>query len=371
MELIIAAILGAACGFGIAWLIIRKMPQDKIREINYENLQAEKELFERQQKVFEARKRQNEAELLEIELRRKKSQQECEENILTNNQKIDNMLREVNALQIKKETLGVDITHMTAQREDISKNLEQSKIDAEKTAKTFLNQQMALACEQLDREVEQAALQCQDQISSYNNIYFDTMRECVQCFQEQLEEATQRKNALENELSVLQSAVDAAVAAAKRDEEKRQEQNFYRLVIPESDLHEIAQLRAVEPFLRDREALNKVIWKVYYEKPYTDMIGRVIGSGIKTGIYKITNLENQMCYVGQAADVASRWRQHIKRGLGAEAPTRNKLYPAMSEFGVENFTFELLEECGRDTLDAREDYWQDFYHAKDFGYSIK
>ena len=89
------------------------------------------------------------------------------------------------------------------------------------------------------------------------------------------------------------------------------------------------------------------------------------------GIYKITNLENQMCYVGQAADVASRWRQHIKRGLGAEAPTRNKLYPAMSEFGVENFTFELLEECDRDALDAREDYWQDFYHAKDFGYSIK
>jgi hypothetical protein len=44
--------------------------------------------------------------------------------------------------------------------------------------------------------------------------------------------------------------------------------------------------------LRDKEALNKVIWKVYYEKPYTDMIGRVIGQGVKTGIYKITNIEN-------------------------------------------------------------------------------
>jgi hypothetical protein len=44
--------------------------------------------------------------------------------------------------------------------------------------------------------------------------------------------------------------------------------------------------------LRDKEALNKVIWKVYYEKPYTDMIGRVLGQGVKTGIYKITNMEN-------------------------------------------------------------------------------
>jgi hypothetical protein len=36
-----------------------------------------------------------------------------------------------------------------------------------------------------------------------------------------------------------------------------------------------------------------------------------------------------MCYVGQAANISERWRQHIKRGVGAETATRNKLYPAM------------------------------------------
>jgi hypothetical protein len=29
--------------------------------------------------------------------------------------------------------------------------------------------------------------------------------------------------------------------------------------------------------LRDTAPLNKVIWKVYYEKPYTDLVGRVVG----------------------------------------------------------------------------------------------
>ena len=43
----------------------------------------------------------------------------------------------------------------------------------------------------------------------------------------------------------------------------------------------------------------------------------------------------------------------------------------MLSIGVENFTFEVLEECDRERLDAQEDYWQDFFHAKDFGYSIK
>jgi group I intron endonuclease len=78
-----------------------------------------------------------------------------------------------------------------------------------------------------------------------------------------------------------------------------------------------------------------------------------------------------MCYVGQAANLAERWKQHIKRGLGADPVTKNKLYPAMKAIGVENFSFEVIEECERSKLDEREDYWQDFFKAKEFGYSIK
>ena len=70
-------------------------------------------------------------------------------------------------------------------------------------------------------------------------------------------------------------------------------------------------------------------------------------------------------------NVAERWKQHIKRAIGAEPMTNNKLYPAMKKFGVKNFTFELIEECTQDKLNQREDYWQDFYNAKDYGYSIK
>ena len=101
------------------------------------------------------------------------------------------------------------------------------------------------------------------------------------------------------------------------------------------------------------------------------MISRVVGTGIHTGIYKITHMDSGKCYVGQAANIADRWKQHCKRGVGAEDWTRNKLYPAMYSLGVENFSFEIIEECSRAQLNEREDYWQDFFHAKDFGYSIK
>jgi hypothetical protein len=105
------------------------------------------------------------------------------------------------------------------------------------------------------------------------------------------------KNA-ETKLADLSAKVSAAVEAAKRQEELATAQDFYKLNLSNEDIEEITKLREVAVLLRDSEPLNKVIWKVYYEKPYTDLIGRVVGSGIHTGIYKITNINSQKCYVG-------------------------------------------------------------------------
>ena len=360
LDLIIAGILGLAGGFGLAWLIIRKLPQDKIREINYERLEAERQMLDEQ-------KEKERQAIEEICQKRVEAWHEYDEM----RRECDEMSRRLNLLTTQKDVLAKDVTHLANQRADIANSLEQSRRDAEFTAKTFLQQQMELANEKLDIALEKAAKKYQADEEAYKEHYLQVQEDCVAELATIMDNINHDYKILKTTFDVLKQNVDTAVASAKREEEKRQEKNFYRLVLPESDLYEISQLRAVEPFLRDREALNKVIWKVYYEKPYTDMIGRVIGQGIKTGIYKITNIENQMCYVGQAVNVADRWKQHIKRGLGAESPTRNKLYPAMTQFGVENFTFELLEECTKDKLDEREDYWQEFFHAKDFGYSIK
>lgn len=102
----------------------------------------------------------------------------------------------------------------------------------------------------------------------------------------------------ESRLADLSSKVTAAIEAAKRQEEMDIAQDFYRLNLSNIDIEEITKLRQVAVLLRDSEPLNKVIWKVYYEKPYTDLIGRVVGSGVHTGIYKITNIKSQKCYVG-------------------------------------------------------------------------
>lgn len=100
------------------------------------------------------------------------------------------------------------------------------------------------------------------------------------------------------------------------------------------------------------------------------MLGRVIGPVEKTGIYKLTNLLDGRVYVGQAVKIGARFKEHVKKGIGADPPTKNRLYPAMLECGVENFTFEVLEECPPEDLDLKEKFWIDYFQSKTFGYNV-
>lgn len=222
-----------------------------------------------------------------------------------------------------------------------------------------------------DEAIEQLNQKYQNYVQQYQKEYLSALEDLSNSLQIETTSYQAEIKNQENILASFRSKVNATVQASKRQEELEQSQDFYRLQLTDTDIKEIKKLREIIPYFRNPEPLNKVIYKVYYEKPYTDLIGRVIGQNQKTGIYKITNINNQRCYIGQAVNIADRWKQHIKRGIGAETPTQNKLYPAMYAEGPENFTFEIIEECDRPQLNEREAYWQEMFHAKDFGYSIK
>ena len=274
---------------------------------------------------------------------------------------------------LRAELLELTKEHssLTAKKEEILSNISTLQKQAEESSNAIYEKSYELANEKMSQAAEAMSKNYRDMEEGLKRDYLTTLEECTQSFQQQIANKQAELKEVDSQLADLTAKLNSAVEAAKRAEELRIKQDFYRLQLSSVDVEEISRLREVTPYLRDSEPLNKVIWKVYYEKPYTDLIGRVVGTGVHTGIYKITNIENQMCYIGQAANIADRWKQHIKRGIGAETPTRNKLYPAMLELGVENFTFEIVEEVERSKLNDREDYWQEYFHAKDFGYSIK
>lgn len=283
----------------------------------------------------------------------------------------NNLIDEKQRLEDETKQLQIGLASLQAKRDEVQSSIFSLEQQAKESADIFYQKNMEIAQTNLDKSLENASNYYTTQTEQYQNDYKEMMADCALSISNLINQKKIELEQLDLAIKEQSEKVNASVEASKRAEEIRSQSDFYKLTIPEEDLDEIKELREVEKHLRNPEPLNKVIWKCYYEKPTTDLIGRVIGSGTHTGIYKITNLTNQMCYVGQAANLAERWKQHIKRGLGADPVTKNKLYPAMKAIGVENFSFEVIEECERSKLDEREDYWQDFFKAKEFGYSIK
>lgn len=297
--------------------------------------------------------REENAKIIEESQKLLQAQNQLNEKISNLNNDYNSLIKEIDFLKDKKKILD--------------DNYQQASLNAE----MYCQKANELASEKFAQSAEQMAQKYQQAEDNYQQEYLKAIEESTKEYTNLIIQKQEELNKISQELVEAKAKQNAIVEANKRAEEVKQKEQFYKLNLSEIDIEEIKKLRSIIPYLRSAEPINKVIWKVYYEKSYTDLIGRVIGQGIHTGIYKITNIENQKCYIGQAVNIADRWKQHIKRGVGAEAPTRNKLYPAMYELGPEQFTFEILEECDKSLLDSREDYWQEFYQAKEFGYSIK
>lgn len=297
--------------------------------------------------------REENAKIIEESQRLLQAQNQLNEKISNLNNDYNSLIKEIDFLKDKKKILD--------------DNYQQASLNAE----MYCQKANELASEKLAQSAEQMAQKYQQAEDNYQQEYLKAIEESTKEYTNLIIQKQEELNKISQELVEAKAKQDAIVEANKRAEEVKQKEQFYKLNLSEIDIEEIKKIRSIIPYLRSAEPINKVIWKVYYEKPYSDLIGRVIGQKIRTGIYKITNIESQKCYIGQAVNIADRWKQHIKRGVGAEAPTRNKLYPAMYELGPEQFTFEVLEDCDKSLLDSREDYWQEFYQAKEFGYSIK
>lgn len=88
------------------------------------------------------------------------------------------------------------------------------------------------------------------------------------------------------------------------------------------------------------------------------------------GIYKIENKINHKKYIGQSVDIARRWRE--EKRLAFTPSDRSYNYPlsrAFRKYGLENFTFEVLEECERESLNEKEVFWIKYYDSFFSGYN--
>ena len=181
------------------------------------------------------------------------------------------------------------------------------------------------------------------------------------------------KQKLLNAIEELKNTQKIIIEQQKIEEQNRILENYNKIILSENDIKEIKILQDnVEPLIKNKEILNKLIYEMYYKKPMTDMFGRVKKRDKPCGIYKITNTVNKKAYIGKSVEIIpKRWTEHVKSSLNIGTISHSKIHDAIKEYGIQNFTFEILEECDKNKLGEREKFWISFYETNNYGYNIK
>jgi group I intron endonuclease len=91
-----------------------------------------------------------------------------------------------------------------------------------------------------------------------------------------------------------------------------------------------------------------------------------------SGIYTITNVVNGKMIVGKASNFTKRKNWHLKV-LNKGSHPNTYLQNAVNKHGLENFKFEILEECEQALLSSLEHYWATLLdtHNRNFGYNLQ
>ena len=86
-----------------------------------------------------------------------------------------------------------------------------------------------------------------------------------------------------------------------------------------------------------------------------------------TGIYRIYNKVENKNYIGSSVNILSRWQEHYKQGVTATY-FEDTFHFTLNQCPNE-FIFSILEICGQEDLQKREEYWIGYYNSIEEGYN--
>lgn len=84
-------------------------------------------------------------------------------------------------------------------------------------------------------------------------------------------------------------------------------------------------------------------------------------------IYKITNKINNKVYIGQTNSIKNRWKSHKSEAKNNRPQGDYPIYHAIRKYGIENFIFEIIDEC----LNLREANIQETWFIKIYRSLVK
>ena len=284
-------------------------------------------------------------------------QQECvlkENNAKFYEQQAAEKLSQAERLTLKNLDEQKQIDALLAKKQNELANVQYLINEAKKNAKS--------ATKDFKKDSTEAA-------ANYFDILEQTYVQKEKEFDDKIDKLKAAAAQCQDDLDKIRDNRAAAMEALRKEKQIKEDKTQYSLIPSVDDLEDIKTLSRIRNQLKKPRILAMLVWQTYYQPIAKKKFIEILGKNTVCGIYKITNQLTDECYIGQSVDCYKRWNDHVKCGLGIDMPPGNKLYKAMEEYGVENFTFELLQQCDKESLDQQEQYFITLYEADKYGYN--
>ena len=264
--------------------------------------------------------------------------------------------RDVQGKWKELEIVSEQITYSNSQLRQVNDTLQTQRELAEETAKTYEQDLMKIA----DARVAEAKQKMEAEAKKQHEELMVQLGAKAAEMSEQLSALTESINTY----SAKQAAINEAILRQRALEEQ---QDFYRVCLGSEVANDVEILNAARRNLKKPEIIDKIIYDNYIGKPVLEMIKRVLQNTTCSGIYKITCIKTGEIYIGKSTDVKSRWQQHCKSAFNCGTIAHSLLHTKMKQYGIEQFTFELVEQVPKEQLSEREKFYINFYQTKETG----
>lgn len=272
----------------------------------------------------------------------------------------------------EKERLR-QIELLEARQKAVQERLDDTLKHERDLVKQEINNVRQLEEQKLKNDLELDRLDLEDELEALRQTELKKMREeHEKILGEMLNERKETAELLEplrKELIEYRAKREAINADILRAEKMQMDEAFHHIVLDVLDKEDIQYLLSIEDKIHNKDVLRKLIWSTYLIKPTNDMLNRILKGKTKiSGIYKITDPLGRP-YIGKSLDIRNRLQQHVKSSINIGTISHQSIHDEFKKQGLENFTFELLEECPKEEIGAREKYYIDFYESNIYGFN--
>ena len=289
---------------------------------------------------------------------------------------LNNYTRDVAILVHRKQTLSEDIEFCEKQIAREQRHFEEAQAEHTKVIARQTSELDAMYERNKVRRMEQLENEMRAQEEKSQQLLQQKIEEYNVEIEKEKKHAEQVKEEInQNLLDALQEAsfqhvkFESLLAPLQQYEKAQQERLYYTIQVPEEYHNDIDYLlNVVSQKVNHPDIISKLVWAEYV-KPYMDETIKRVDIKDEPGIYKITSIETNKCYIGKSTNVKKRLQDHFKSSVGITSIADQAIHHAILEQGIWNWMIEIITYCDKDKLNELEKYYIEFFKAVEFGYN--